>query len=77
MLYVTSLNFYDGCKKLIYIFLIYFSTSEELPKGDPNYARLTRINHNNDSFIVLITDGISGPLTAKEVVDTIHSKARI
>jgi len=50
------------------------STSDELPKGDPAYARLTRINHNNDSFIVLITDGISGPLTAKEVVDTIHSK---
>jgi len=50
------------------------SSSEELPKGDPAYARLSRINHNNDSFIVLITDGISGPLTAKEVVDTIHSK---
>ena len=25
---------------------------------------------------MLITDGISGPLTAKEVVDTIHSKLR-
>lgn len=50
------------------------STYEDLPKGDTNYARLTRINHNNDSFICLISDGISGPLTAKEVIDTIHSK---
>jgi len=51
------------------------STCEDLPIGDPKYSRLTRINHNNDSFICIVTDGVSGPLTAKEIVENVHSKS--
>merc|ERR1712037_233433 len=47
---------------------------EELPIGDPDYARITTVNHNCDAFLVLLSDGVSGPLSVSEIISQILSR---
>jgi len=50
------------------------SSMTELPLGDPDYARITRINHSTDALLTIITDGVSGPMPVNEIVALINSR---
>jgi len=49
------------------------STMADLPTANRDFARITRISHNQDAFIAIISDGISGPMSLKEITSEINS----
>lgn len=50
------------------------SSVEDIPHGNPDYARITTVNHSCDAFLVLMSDGVSGPLTVTEIISQILSR---
>ena len=50
------------------------SCMSDLPMGDRDYARISRVDHNSDAFLAIITDGISGPISLKDITRYINSR---
>ena len=48
---------------------------KDLPIGDHDYARITRIDHTSDAFLTIITDGISGPMSISQISKNINSRS--
>jgi serine/threonine protein phosphatase PrpC len=48
----------------------------DLPTGNPDYARITKIDHNKDAFVAIFTDGINGSISMAEITQHINSRSK-